>query len=197
MSLTPRSTDDPAELLRRRKSTPARGLRGPEPDTATLTRLVELALRVPDHGKLEPWRIVLLRGAPRRAFHDWLMARRAAMQPTPAEAVLAKEAEKYGTAPVILVVVARIESTERIPEIEQLLSGGALCFSLLLAAEALDLGAQWLTGWPAYDSGVAAHLGLAAHERILGFIHVGQRGEEPPERLRPDLAERYVEWTGA
>jgi len=197
MPHTPPPTAPLADLLRRRKSAPARGLRGPEPDSDTLARLVELALRVPDHGKLEPWRIVLLRGAPRRAFHDWLMARRAAMQPTPGEAVLAKEAEKYGTAPVILTVVARIESTERIPELEQLLSGGALCFSLLLAAEAFDLGAQWLTGWPAYDREVAAHLGLASHERILGFIHVGQRSEEPPERLRPQLAERYVEWTGA
>ena len=196
MSLTPRWTDDPAALLRRRRSTPSRSLQGPAPDDATLARLVELALRVPDHGKLEPWRILLLRGAPRADFTDWLMARRAAMQPPPGEAVLAKEREKYGSAPVILAVVARIESTERIPEIEQLLSGGAVCFALLLAAEALDLGAQWLTGWPAYDRGVAEHLGLAGHERILGFIHLGQRAEEAPERLRPQLAARFSEWPG-
>lgn len=196
MTLTTRPSGDPAELLRQRKSTPARLLRGPEPDTATLERLVELALRVPDHGKLEPWRVLLLRGAPRAAFADWLLERRAQMQPAPGEAVLAKEREKFGTAPVVLVVIARIESTERIPEIEQLMSGGAVCFAMLLAAEALGLGAQWLTGWPAYDAAVAGHLGLGAHERILGFIHVGQRGEEPPERLRPQLAERLAEWPG-
>lgn len=193
---TPEWTGDPTELLRRRTSTPARLLRGPAPDDAVLAELVTLAMRVPDHGKLEPWRILLLRGPARDGFTDWLMARRAAMQPPPGDAVIAKEREKYGSAPVVLAVISRIGSTERIPEIEQQLSGGALCFALLLAAEALGLGAQWLTGWPAYDPGVAEHLGLAGHERLLGFIHLGQRSELPPERLRPQLAERFSEWAG-
>jgi len=181
-------------LLKQRKSTPARLLQDPAPDDATLAILVETALRVPDHGKLEPWRVLAFRGQPRRDFGTWLMQRRLQLPPAPTEAMLEKDRLKFTSAPVVLVVIARIESTERIPEQEQLLSGGCVCFSLLLAAEALGLGAQWLTGWPAYDAGVRGHLGLSAHERILGFIHLGQRAAEPPERLRPRLDQRYALW---
>ncbi|MCK7595291.1 nitroreductase family protein [Pseudomarimonas salicorniae] len=181
-------------LLERRRSTPSRLLGGPAPDIETLERVARTALRVPDHGKLQPWRILLLRGAPRQAFGEWLLARRAAQQPPPAEAVIDKERQKMTTAPVIFVVISRIGDTDRIPELEQILSGGCVCFSLLLAAEAEGLGAQWLTGWPAYDEGVAAHLGLSAGERILGFIHVGHAQEEVPERVRPEFAEHFQEW---
>lgn len=182
------------QLLARRVSTPARQLGGPPADRDTLERMVSLALRVPDHGKLQPWRIVLLQGEPRQVFIDWLLARRAAQQPPPIEAVIDKERQKLSAAPQILVVVSRITDTSRIPEIEQLLSGACVCFSLLLAAQAERLGAQWLTGWAAYDPGVADRLGLGAGERILGFIHIGRPAEETPDRLRPTLADCLHEW---
>ena len=181
-------------LLQTRKSTPARLLGGPCPDLPTLHRIVSTALRVPDHGKLQPWRILQLRGEARQGFAEWLLARRAAQQPPPTEAQMDKERQKLTAPPVTLVVISRIVDTSRIPEQEQLLSGGCVCFALLLAAEAEGLGAQWLTGWAAYDDEVATRLGLGEGERILGFIHIGQRLEEPPERLRPALAEHLQEW---
>lgn len=182
------------ELLRRRRSTPSLLLAGPPPARAVLERMVSTALRVPDHGRLAPWRILLLEGEPRRTFTEWVMQRRAAQSPPPAPAQLDKERQKLGTAPAILVVIARIDGSSRIPEQEQLLSGACVCFSLLLAAEAEGLGAQWLTGWAAYAPEVAAFLGLAANERILGFIHVGQRQLEAPERQRPALADHFAVW---
>jgi nitroreductase len=182
------------ELLGRRTSTPARLLGGAAPDSDSIERIVQLALRVPDHGKLTPWRILLLRGRPREAFAEWLLARRGAEQPAPSPAQLDNERHKLTSAPAILVVISRILDTRRIPEQEQLLSGGCVCFSLLLAAEAEGLGAQWLTGWPAYDPAVAQRLGLVEGERILGFIHLGQRREVPPDRVRPELSEHFGEW---
>ena len=182
------------DLLRGRRSTPARLLGGPAPDLQTIERITRSALRVPDHGKLQPWRILLLRGAARQAFGEWLLAHRAASQPPPSDAVLDKERQKLTSAPVILVVISRITSTERIPEQEQLLSGGCVCFGLLLAAHAEGLGAQWLTGWAAYDPQVASHLGLGEGERILGFVHLGRAMEEVPERVRPVLTEQLSEW---
>jgi nitroreductase len=182
------------ELLERRRSTPARLLTGPPPDPASIERMVRLALRVPDHGKLTPWRILLLQGKPREAFAEWLLALRAAEQPAPSPTQLDNERQKLTSAPAILVVISRILDTERIPEQEQLLSGGCVCFSLLLAAEAEGLGAQWLTGWPAYDPAVAQRLGLAEGERILGFIHLGQRRDPRPDRVRPELSLHFCEW---
>jgi nitroreductase len=181
-------------LLQARRSTPARQLGGPAPDLETIERITRSALRVPDHGKLEPWRVLLLRGAARDEFGDWLLRQRAAQTPPPAPAVIDKERQKLTSAPVILTVISRITDVSRIPEQEQLLSGACVCFGLLLAAEAEGLGAQWLTGWAAYDAQVAAHLGLGEGERILGFVHLGHRLEDCPERARPSLEERLTEW---
>lgn len=182
------------QRLASRRSTPARQLGGAAPEKATIERMIALALRVPDHGKLQPWRVLVLHGEPRQAFSTWLMARRAAQQPSVSQALIDKDRQKLTAAPLVLVVVSRITDTARIPEIEQLLSGGCVCFSLLLAAECEGLGAQWLTGWAAYDRGVADKLGLNEHERILGFIHVGERQEDAPDRLRPALADHVQEW---
>ena len=94
----------------------------------------------------------------------------------------------------MVVVIARLQAHPKVPEQEQLLSGGAVCFALLQAAQALGFGAQWLTGWAAYDPVVRARLGLGADERLLGFIHIGSAAAPAPERQRPALAEKLSDW---
>jgi nitroreductase len=100
-------------------------------------------------------------------------------------------------APVVVAVVACIHKGHRIPEVEQLLSGGSVCFALLQAAQGMGFGAQWLTGWAAYDPVVRAHLGVATDEQVLGFIHIGSAATPVPDRLRPDPAGLLTDWTPA
>jgi nitroreductase len=107
-----------------------------------------------------------------------------------------KDRQRFDHAPLILTVVARLTRDHKVPEQEQLLSAGSVCFALLQAAQACGFGAQWLTGWAAYDPVIATRLGLGADERIIGFIHIGSATETAPERLRPDPRERLSDWTG-
>jgi nitroreductase len=113
-----------------------------------------------------------------------------------ATAVLDKDRERFNAAPLILTVIARIEPDHpKIPAQEQLLSAGCVAYNLLLGAQALGFGAQWLTGWAAYDDEVARLLGLVAHEQVIGFVHIGSAKDAAPERIRPSLADVYSEWT--
>lgn len=186
MSLT-----DPLHVLDTRRSVPSKQLGEPGPDHATLLRMLASAVRVPDHGKLVPFRFIRLQGEARHALGDLLAARTLHLQPDAADAVVEKDRARFSHAPVIVTVVARLTPGHKVPEQEQLLTAGSVCFALLQAAQALGFGAQWLTGWMAYDDAVAATLGLSADERIAGFIHIGTRGEaRPPERPRPDIAAR-------
>jgi nitroreductase len=177
---------DSLGVLRHRRSTPSRLLGPPGPDPGQLRALLECAVRVPDHGKLAPWRFIAIAGEAKAGMGEFLAARSRERDPEAAPAVVEKDRLRFSYAPLVLVVVARLSPGHKVPEQEQLLSGGALCFQLLLAADAMGFGAQWLTGWPAYDAAVAARLGLAAHERVLGFIHLGTAREPAPERERPD-----------
>jgi nitroreductase len=177
---------DSLAVLRHRRSTPSRLLAAPGPDPGQLRALLECAVRVPDHGKLAPWRFIAIAGAAKDALGEFLGARSLERDPAAAAAVVEKDRLRLSYAPLVLVVVARLTPGHKVPEQEQLLSGGALCFQLLLAADAMGFGAQWLTGWPAYDPAVSARLGLDGHERILGFMHLGTAREAVPERDRPD-----------
>lgn len=190
MSLT-----DPLHLLDTRRSVPSRQLGEPGPDQATLLRMLASAVRVPDHGKLVPFRFIRLQGAARHALGDLLAARTLHLQPDAAEAVIEKDRARFAHAPVIVTVVARLTPGHKVPQQEQLLTAGSVCFALLQAAQALGFGAQWLTGWMAYDDAVAATLGLSANERIVGFIHIGTPKMEVPERERPDPALLLTDWT--
>lgn len=183
--------------LDRRRSTPARHLAEPAPDHATLLRMLASAVRVPDHGKRVPFRFVTLRGDARHALGERLVARSRERDPAVADAVVEKDRQRFSLAPLVVTVVARLGHDEKIPEQERLLSAGSVCFALLQAARALDFGAVWLTGWPAYDPLVHDWLGLGADERVVGFIHVGTPTLEAPERERPDPAELLTEWTPA
>jgi nitroreductase len=179
-----------------RRSTPSRMLAPPGPTDAQLDRMLRSALRVPDHGKLTPWRLLTVRGDARLRLGELLVARQLALDPAVKPAVLDKDRQRFAHAPLVVTVVAHIESTDRIPELEQLLSGGCVCFALLQAAQALGFGAQWLTGWAAYDPVIQSQLGLGPGERILGFIHIGTAQADAPERSRPDPASLLQDWQG-
>jgi nitroreductase len=192
------STDAPVpsiEFLNQRRSVPSRQLGAPGPDAAQLEHLLQAAIRVPDHGKLVPWRLLLIRGEARARLGTGLAAIHARNAPDIAPAALEKDRERYNSAPLIVVVIARIETDHpKIPAQEQLLSAGCVAYNLLLGAQALGFGAQWLTGWAAYDRDSAALLGLAANEHVVGFVHVGTARDFAPERTRPALPEVVSEW---
>ena len=182
-------------MLDRRRSVPAKQLADPAPDAATLLRLLQSAVRVPDHGKRTPWRFLAIRGDARHTLGERVAARGLERDPGAGEAAVEKDRMRFSHAPLVIVVIAQLGPDEKIPEQERLLSAGSVCFALLQAAQAAGFGAQWLTGWPAYDAEVARWLGLGEHEHIVGFIHIGTPKLEAPERERPDPRTLLTEWT--
>jgi nitroreductase len=182
-------------LLQHRHSTPSRQLGEPAPDAPTLQRLLEAAIRVPDHGKLVPFRLIQLDGEAKRAFGEQLAARAIRRDPELSEAKREKERQRYAFAPLVLIVVARLHPDSKVPEIEQKLCAGNVAYNILLGAYALGYGAQWLTGWAAYDREVAAMLGLAAHEHVVGFVHLGTPQIDVPDRERLALNDLMATWT--
>jgi nitroreductase len=181
-------------LLQQRHSVPSRQLGEPAPDEATLQALLEAAIRVPDHGKLVPFRLIRLQGDAKLRFGEQLAAIAIRNDPDMSEARLEKERLRYTFAPLVLVVVARIDSDSKVPEIEQKLCAGNVAYNLLLGAHALGFGAQWLTGWAAYDREVASLLGLAEHEHVIGFVHLGTPQMDVPDRDRPALSDLSSTW---
>jgi nitroreductase len=186
---------DPLLLLLQRHSAPSRQLGEPAPDAATLRRLLEAAIRVPDHGKLVPFRLVELRGEAKLRFGERLAEVAIRNHPELSEAKRDKERARYTFAPLVLVVVARIDPDSSVPAIEQKLAAGCVAYNLLLGAYALGFGAQWLTGWAAYDSEAATILGLTTHEQVIGFVHIGTPQIEIPDRERPALTNLLSTWT--
>jgi nitroreductase len=175
------------DCLDARRSTPAKCLAAPGPDAATLLRMLRAAVRVPDHGKRVPFRFVRIAGESRHVLGRALATRTLERDPDAGDATIEKERGRFTQAPLVVVVVAVLDPDDgKIPEQERLLSAGCVCFALLQAAQACGFGANWLTGWPAYDEGVHGLLGLAPHERVAGFIHIGTPQREVPERERPD-----------
>ncbi len=179
------------DFLLTRRSRPAKMLTAPAPDRDALMRLLTVAARVPDHGKLEPWRFIVLTPAAIARLTETIAAR-ATERDLPPEA-RAKAVSPFASSPVVVAVVASPKPSAKIPEIEQTLSVGGVCLSLVNAALASGWGACWLTGWPAMDRPVLDSLGLAPHEWIAGFIHIGTCSITPPERPRPDIAQ-LTEW---
>ncbi|MCK9537733.1 nitroreductase family protein [Dokdonella sp.] len=184
------------EQLRQRRSVPSRLLAEPGPDATQLEQLLETAIRVPDHGRLVPYRLLLLRGAARARLGEALAHLRAGRDADLPESMLDKDRGRFTRAPLVIAVIARIDAAHpKIPAQEQLLSAGCVAYNLLLGAQALGFGAQWLTGWPAYDAQAATLLGLAPGERVIAFVHIGSVSQPAPERPRPALADLVSEWT--
>ncbi len=182
--------------LSTRRSIPSAKLIAPAPSGEELERILTIAARVPDHGKLAPWRFVVIAGAARSAFVERLMEIWRANNPdAPAEAEAVERGKKSG-APLVVAVISRASEHPKIPVWEQELSAGAVCMNLIHAAHASGYAAQWLTGWPAFDPAVAKLLGMERGEKVAGFLYVGTPDEAPSERDRPDLAKIVTEWRG-
>ncbi|WP_314404308.1 nitroreductase family protein [Stenotrophomonas rhizophila] len=190
-------SESPAlQALDARRSVPAKQLGEPGPDPDTLLRMLASAVRVPDHGKLVPYRFLRIAGDARHSLGAFLAERSQQRDPQVAQAQLDKDRQRFSHAPVIITVVASPRPSPKVPEQEQLMTAGCVCFALLQAAQALGFGAQWLTAWMAFDPAVHAHLGLAEGERIAGFIHIGTPKTAAPERDRPDPAALLQDWVG-
>lgn len=182
---------DPQTLsfLRNRRSHPPKLLSGPPPSREVLMDLLVLAARVPDHGKLEPWRFVVLERATLDRLAPVLADHVAAAG---GDAAAVEKARSAFASPVIVAVVSSPVDSPKVPEWEQVLSAGAVCLELVNAALAAGFCAAWLTGPAAQPEFARAHLGLGPQERIAGLIHIGQRGATPPDRPRPDVAAHTV-----
>ncbi len=181
--------------LDQRRSTPSLQLGEPGPDAATVLRMLHSAVRVPDHGKLVPFRFIAIEGQARHALGDMLAARALQRDPQVPATAVDKDRSRFSHAPLVLAVIARLHpDNPKVPEIEQWMTAGSVCFALLQAAQALGFGAQWLTGWAAFDADIAATLGLGGHEHVAGFIHIGTPKIDVPERERPDPAALLTHW---
>lgn len=186
---------DALDLLKTRRSVGSVLLGDPGPSEAEIRDLIAIAARVPDHGKLAPWRFVLIRREAGRVLTERLLPiYRAKFPDAPAEKA-AGEATRFARSPITVMVVSTAGDHPKIPEWEQILSAGAAAQNLVVAAHAMGYAAQWLTGWCAYDPEALAILGLKAGERVAGFVHVGTPKEKPADRPRPALEDILTEWT--
>jgi len=183
------------DFLLSRRSRPAKTLTGPAPERAEIETLLTAAARTPDHGKLEPWRFIVLERKALDRLAELARDRGAALGKD--EADIAKVVDQYAQSPLAVIVVESPVISDKIPVIEQTYSAGAVALALLNAALAAGWGASWLTGWAVHDPDFAARgLGLAPHERVVGTIHIGTETAAPPERPRPDM-NRIVTWRSA
>lgn len=183
------------EFLLSRRSRPAKTLSLPVPTPEQLMPILTAASRSPDHGKLEPWRFIVLQGAALRRLGNDVRSRATAMGLEAEQAD--KGAQQFETGHLAVAVIEVRKSTDKIPELEQTYAVGGVCLALLNAALASGWGANWLSGWPSHDRGFMMQaLGLAPHERIAGFIHIGTETSAPPDRPRPDL-DQIVTWHSA
>lgn len=183
----------PLALLRSRRSARPRDLVAPGPDAAELREILTLAIRVPDHGKLHPWRFVHVAQDRREAFAELLDRAWRVGTPEPGRLELEANARFAHQAPELIIALSSPTEGHKIPVWEQQLSCGAACFNLELAALAKGFAAGWVTGWAAYSPMVLAAFG-APHERIAGFIFIGTNGAGQEERPRPDYDEVVSDW---
>jgi nitroreductase len=177
------------ELLKTRRSVKPNELIGPGPSTAEIDTILTIAARVPDHGKLAPWRFLVFEGDARFKAGDAIAAVFRAKYPDATPEQIEQEHTRLARAPLVIGVVSRAAPHVKIPEWEQVLSAGAAAMNLVVAASALGYASAWITEWYAYDRQVLTALGLAAHEKIAGFVHIGRITHIPEDRTRPNLAD--------
>lgn len=172
-------------------------LADPAPDGAELDQILQAGLRAPDHGKLRPWRFVLIRGAARRAWAQTIVAALRAREPDAPEAVADKQRNRVLNAPLIIALGVKLRHGHKIPQIEQMLSVGAAAMNMLNAVHALGYGGVWLTGANAFDPRVVTALGLDETDALAGFLFVGTPKAAPLATRRPALEDHVQEWRGA
>ncbi len=177
------------DLLRTRRSVPPMLLDGPGPTPEDLDGWLAIAARVPDHGKLSPWRFLVIEGEARERIGETIAAAFRADEPGADEERVATERRRLARAPLVVAVVSSSRPHVKIPEWEQVLSAGAVCMNLVVAANLLGYATAWLTEWYGFDRRILDALGLAPHEELAGFIHIGRASEVPADRQRPVLSD--------
>ena len=185
--------NDSLKLLER-QSTPAKALADPAPDDKQLHQILKVALSAPDHGRLHPYRFISIRGDARTRLSEVFGRATQQRDPDVEPMYLHKQKEKPLRSPLIVVVVASLIDSPKIPEIEQMLAAGAAAHNVLLAANALGFGSIWLTGANAYDDYVCAELGLTQNERIIAFLYLGTPTIDFPPRPIPEVSTHLTNW---
>ncbi len=181
-------------LLQARRSVAPQAMAGPGPDAGELSTLLKLAARVPDHGKLVPWRFIIFEGEARERAGALIGDVFAKDHPDALPKSIAAERERLARAPLVVGVVSRAAPHVKIPEWEQVLSAGAVCMNLTIAANAFGFVSAWLTEWYSYDRRILELLGLEPHEKMAGFVHIGRALSVPEDRVRPlmdDIITRF------
>ncbi len=184
------------DFLESRKSTPISDLKEPAPSETEIATMIRIASRVPDHGRLAPWRFIIYRGDDRVRIGEMLAERAQEIEGPLPEARLEKERTRFSRAPLVIGVVHCPRDNTTIPQWEMLLSGAASAMNLVLAAGALGYGANWITNWYSDDAEGRRILGLAPEERVVGFVHIGTIDGDAPDRPRPDPAKLVSEYSG-
>jgi nitroreductase len=187
---------DALQLLKTRRSVKPMELTGPGPTRPEIDTLLAIASRVPDHGKLTPWRFIVFEGDARVAAGAAIAATFAADRADATPEQLEFERNRLARAPLVIAVVSRAGPHVKIPEWEQQLSAGASAMSLVIAAHAMGYAASWITEWYAYDRRVLDKLGVGADERVAGFVHIGRPAKPPEERERPNLDSVVTRYAG-
>ncbi|MEO5806755.1 nitroreductase [Devosia sp.] len=184
------------DYLLTRRSVGLAFLQEPGPDAGQLKTLLTIATRVPDHGKLAPWRLVVIDGDARAAAGEKLAQIAKAKNPAIEEAALNNERRQFLPAPLTIGVLSTAQEHVKIPQFEQLISAGNVALNLVHGAYALGFAAQWVTRWFAYDETAAAMLGARPGERFVGFVHIGTPTAVIEDRPRPDLDAVVTRWQG-
>lgn len=184
----------PIDLLLSRRSVVANLMEGPGPSAEDLRQILEAGMRVPDHGRLVPWRFMLIRGDARQALGQVIGEAFRRDNPDAEEKRVELERKRFVRAPVVVTVVSKVDKEAKIPEWEQVLSAGAACQNLLVAALSLGYAAQWLTEWYAYEPLLLKALGLGDGDRIAGFLYIGDAAPLG-DRARPEFDDVVSEWT--
>lgn len=184
------------DLLLTRRSVLAMNLGEPGPDKESLHKILSAGIRVPDHGRAQPWRIQVLHKEAQRKLAEVCVELFKRENPAAVEVQVVAERDRHQRSPLLLIVTShpKPEKFATVPEIEQTLSSAAVCQNILLATEALGYNAQWVTDWPAYHPQVRVALGHQTDTKIIGFIHIGTAIEPPHERPRPEFEAVVSEW---
>lgn len=184
------------DFLLSRSSPPIQELREPGPDDADIATLIRIASRVPDHGRLAPWRFIVYRGDVRFRIGEMLAELAEKREGPLTDGRRNQELTRFSRAPVVVGVIFAPKENPKIPQWEMLLSGGAAAMNLLLGATALGYGANWITNWYSDVEEGRTILGLAPEERVVGFVHIGTFDGQPMERPRPDADQLYSDYSG-
>lgn len=186
---------DTIDFLLSRRSILARMMEGPGPSDEDLRKIMETGMRVPDHGRLSPWRFIVIRGDAREQLGGVIAEAYVKNNPDAIEEQVEIEKERFTRAPVVIAVVSKVQKEHKIPEWEQVLSSGAACQTMLIAALSMGYAAQWLTEWYAYDADVKKAIGAGEDDQIAGYLYLGNQMADPSERGRPDYDDIVSEWS--